>query len=92
MTALTPDQEAIARRTAELVLSQLADREPPESLTADMAMRLLSCDSHSALYRELEDLGVRPYRKGKFRRHDLINAVARRAHAVHQAHKRAQAA
>lgn len=85
-TVLTPDQEAMAQRVAQIVIATMPAPEPlPESVTVEAAMRMLSCETRSAFYRELEDLGVRPYRPGKYRRNDIINAVARRSYAAAKA-------
>lgn len=90
---LTAEQEAIARRTAELVLAMLPIGEPlPESVTPEGAMKMLACESESALYRELADLGVRAYRPGKHRRDDIVHAVALRSQRARQAAKRKPAA
>lgn len=80
---LPAEQEALAERIAQLVLAHMADPAPlPEAVTVEQAMKMLSCDTRSAFYRELEDLGVRAYRPGKYRRNDIINAVARRSYAA----------
>lgn len=86
---LTAEQEAIAQRTAEIVVARMPVPEPlPESVTPEGAMKMLSCDSLSALYRELADLRVRPYRPGKYRRGDIVHAVALRSQAAKQALRR----
>lgn len=85
-TVLTAEQEAIAERVAQIVIARMPEPPPlPESVTVEVAMKMLSCETRSAFYRELEDLGVRPYRPGKYRRNDIINAVARRSYAASKA-------
>lgn len=89
---LTAEQEAIAQRTAALVAAKIGRYEPlPESVTPETAMKMLCCESLSALYRELSDLNVRPYRPGKYRRDDIVHAVALRSQSVKQAARRAEA-
>lgn len=87
--SLPADQEALAQRIAAIVLARLPNAAPQaEAVTTEEAMVMLACRSTSALYRELEDLGVRAYRPGTYRRNDIINAVARRSHRAQQARKR----
>ena len=83
------NRRRIAQRIAQIVLARLPNvAAQSEAVTTEEAMRMLACRSASALYRELEDLGVRAYRPGKYRRNDIINAVARRSHRAQQAAKR----
>jgi hypothetical protein len=50
----------------------------PEVITRAEAMALLRCNSATALSRTLADLKIKRVSAGKFRRKDIINAIARR--------------
>jgi len=76
MTLDREDIEAIASAVAaKLAAKPAAD---PEIINRREAMTLLRCNSKSALDSTLADLKIKRVSAGKFRRKDIINAIARR--------------
>ena len=73
-TALTPDQEAIAQRTAELVV---AFRSPV--LTRTEALTYTKNFSDSAFDRWCVEHGVKPCSRGRYSRRWLDRALEREA-------------
>jgi hypothetical protein len=49
----------------------------PIVMTLDDVAAFLRCGCKRTALREVADLGVKPYRRGKYRRQDIENAVAR---------------
>ncbi len=78
-TTLTPREEAIAQRTAELVLARLPAVQS-ETIGPEALQVMLDCDSVSATYRRAKALGIRAYLPGKYRRKDVENAIARKSY------------
>lgn len=78
---LSPDDvQAIAKAVAaELRAAPAPIATAPELIGCAEAMRLLSCNSRSAFYRAVKDYGLRRQKCGKYRLHDIKNAVARRS-------------
>jgi hypothetical protein len=76
-----PQAEPVAVRLEriEAKLDRLIGGPPAAIVTVKEAMYLTGCRSISALYRLLPELGVRPYVKGKYRRLELENAIAKHA-------------
>ncbi len=78
--------EAVAQRCVALLrttpLAPVA--QPDVVMTPDEVQAFLKCKTPSALYRRLAQLGVKPYAQGKYRRADVINAVARAGYRAQQ--------
>jgi len=81
------DVSRVVHRVIDLL--PVLDRLPQISCEIAGVMRMLGCRSRSAAYRELDNLGVAAYIRGKYRIRDIENAVARRSYAA-QAKRRAQ--
>ena len=81
---LDEDIDAIARRVVELIRDAQAPAfgGVPEAAGATVGirevMRMVGAGSRRAAYRTLAELGVRAWRRGKYRWHDVNEAVARR--------------
>lgn len=73
--------EAVIDQIAEKVAARVNGSALPIdqiAVSVDELQVILGCKSRSATYREIADLGLKPYRQGKYRRADAVNAVARR--------------
>lgn len=70
-------EAVVAKQRAALLAPAQAG---PELITRPDAMRILGCSSKSAFHRAVHDLGVKSIR-GRYRRRDITNAIARRAAA-----------
>ncbi len=84
-TLLAPDLEAVAQRTAELVLARMS-APVGETIGLDGLQTMLGCRSTSATYRAAAALNIRAYLPGKYRRKDVENAIARRSYAARKTH------
>lgn len=91
--ALTPREEALAQRTAAIVLANLRTAQIDSALTETIGpeelQRMLGCKSKSATYRAANRLRIHPYAPGKYRLKDVQNRIAQRSHAVNHAAKSA---
>lgn len=63
----------------EAKLDRIIGGPPSPIVGCKELMRLTGCGSDSALRRLLPVLGIRPYVKGKYRRAEVENAIARKA-------------
>lgn len=63
----------------EAKLDRLIGGPPAEVINGREVMLLTGDRSVAALHRTLTLLGIRPYKRGRYRRQEVINAVARRA-------------
>ena len=63
----------------EAKLDRLIGGPPKETITLHEAMALSGCHSETAFFRLRRRLGVLPFSKGKYRRAELENAIARMA-------------
>lgn len=79
---LSPKDEALATRVAEIVLSRLPVANLRETIGPEELQIMLGCDSVSATYRTAKALGIRAYLPGKYRRKDVENQIARRSYAA----------
>lgn len=76
----------------EAKVEQLLRGPQPSSLSVDQAMRLTGDQSRSAFRRTVNALGVRAYKRGFYRREDLVNAIGRRSKIQARDHQAAKAA
>lgn len=80
MTIDREDIQEIAKATADILRSAQATVPSPNDTITRAGLRImLKCDSKSTLSRVLEELKVKPYAHGRFRRADIENAIAQAA-------------
>lgn len=48
-----------------------------ETVDVEQLQVMLRCDSRSATYRAAKKIGIRPYTRGKYRRKDVVERIAR---------------
>lgn len=78
MTETLPTVDARLDRI-EAKIDRLIGGPPAEILTTKEAMHMTGTRTYSSLYRILAIIGVRAYAKGKYRRLELQNAIAKQS-------------
>lgn len=63
----------------EAKLDRLIGGEPADMIPVKEVMRLTGTKTYSSLYRILEKLQVHPFVKGKYRRIEVENAIAKKS-------------
>jgi len=90
MTLDAEDIEAIANLTVERTVERLralgvtaapsaSSAEPPVTVGIDAVMEMVGAKNRRTAHRALNELGVKPWRRGKYRWHDVYNAIARKS-------------
>lgn len=79
---MDPATEAIAQRIAQLVVNALSsstgvNSPPSQTIDRHELQSILNCKTAGATYRVAKRLGISPYLRGKYRRKDVENAIAR---------------
>jgi hypothetical protein len=81
MNTLTPHEEALAQRIADLVAAKLGAATLNQSLIETVGLAelkaMLGCRSTGAVYRIVRKIGIRPYARGRYRRKDVVERIAR---------------
>jgi hypothetical protein len=63
---------------ARAIAAEVAAKPAPIAATVEDLQVVLRCPSKWATQQEIKALGLKPYRRGKYRLRDVENAIARR--------------